>query len=127
MPVTRSARKPAARRSGAGLGFLQVSPTALLMLAFLLVPLAVMVGMSFFRSTIFGMQTTPSFANYTKLFTEPIYGRLLLKSLRMAHLRNSATRMARDPETDLSTRRFRPRWKIIKVRKRRNVDRWAMR
>ena len=54
------------------------------MLTFLLVPLAVMLGMSFFRSTIFGIETTPSLANYTKLFTEPMYGRLLLKSLRMA-------------------------------------------
>jgi len=56
------------------------------MLGFLLGPLAVMAGMSFFRSTIFGMETTPSLANYTKLFTEPMYGRLLVKSLRMALL-----------------------------------------
>ncbi|HEY0181921.1 MAG TPA: ABC transporter permease [Rhodopila sp.] len=67
-------------------GLLQLSPTALLMLLFLIVPLAVMLGMSFFRSTIFGIETTPSLANYAKLFTEPMYSMLLLKSLRMALL-----------------------------------------
>ena len=61
-----------------------VAPAVLLLLAFLLVPLGTMVGMTFFRSTMFGLETTPSLANYEKLVSEPVFVQLLLKSLRIA-------------------------------------------
>jgi spermidine/putrescine transport system permease protein len=40
--------------------------------------------MSFFRTTIFGIESTPSLGNYVKFIEEPMYGALLLKSLRIA-------------------------------------------
>jgi hypothetical protein len=75
---------PIRRRLQIDFRLLRLSPMAVLMLLFLIGPLAVIVGMSFFHSTIFGIETTPMFANYAKLFTEPMYGILLLKSVRMA-------------------------------------------
>ncbi|WP_149538275.1 ABC transporter permease [Siccirubricoccus phaeus] len=63
---------------------LQLAPTALLLALFMAAPLAVMFGMSFFRATIFGLETTPSLGNYEKLVSDPLYGLLLLKSLRIS-------------------------------------------
>jgi spermidine/putrescine transport system permease protein len=63
---------------------LQAGPACLLFLIFLVAPLAVMVVMSSFKTTIFGIELTPSFANYEKFFSEWMYAGLLLKSLRMA-------------------------------------------
>lgn len=75
-----------AHTSGSRLGWLpvQVGPAACLLIVFLVVPLVVMVGMSFLRTTIFGLELTPSLANYEKFATDSLYVGLLLKSLRIA-------------------------------------------
>lgn len=63
---------------------LQAGPTGLLLLLCLAAPLAGMVVLSFLRTTIFGLELTPSLANYEKFATDGLYVGLLLKSLRMA-------------------------------------------
>lgn len=73
-----------AMRRAASLPQALIAPAMLLLTVFLLVPLGTMLGMTFFRSTMFGLETTPSLANYEKLVSEPVYALLLLKSLRIA-------------------------------------------
>jgi spermidine/putrescine transport system permease protein len=80
-PATRA---PVQRWHLPALSYGQAAPSVLLLTAFMAAPLLVMVGMSFLRTTIFGLETTPSLANYATFFTEPMYAGLLLKSFRIA-------------------------------------------
>lgn len=83
-PTARAGGARTARQKRRGWPFLQVGPALLLFLLFLIAPLAVMIGMSFFKTTIFGIEKTPSLANYAKYFSEWMYTGLLIKSLRMS-------------------------------------------
>jgi spermidine/putrescine transport system permease protein len=78
-PNTRSGS-----RLAAALAYWQLIPVFILLLIFVIVPLAVMVGMTFFRSTMFGLERQLSVANYVRLFSEPMYVGLLFKSLRIS-------------------------------------------
>lgn len=57
---------------------------ALWLVFFLLVPLVLLVAMSFWRSVPGGMEATWSVTNYEKVVSQPIYLRLLLKTARIA-------------------------------------------
>lgn len=76
---------------------LQVGPASLLLLLCLAAPIVVMIGMSFLRTTIFGLEITPSFANYEKFATDSMYVGLLVKSLRMAAVVTAAVLLVSYP------------------------------
>ncbi len=58
---------------------------ALLLLAFyLVIPVAMLVVMSFYRSTMFGITPDFSWSNYAHFAGNPMFPNLLLKSIRMA-------------------------------------------
>ena len=61
-----------------------VGPVLAVMAVGLVAPLIVMLGLTFVRSTIFGIDFTPTLANYQKLVDDSIYAALLLKSVRIA-------------------------------------------
>jgi spermidine/putrescine transport system permease protein len=61
-----------------------VAPVTVIMLAALVTPLIVMLGLTFMKATIFGIDLTPTLANYEKLLGEGIYFALLFKSVRIA-------------------------------------------
>jgi len=67
-----------------GKPWLLASPAVLWLLLFGLAPLVFMVAMSFWKSTIFGTRPDFQLGNYARQLAEPLYGTLLLKSLRIA-------------------------------------------
>lgn len=67
-----------------GKPWLLASPAVLWLLLFGLAPLVFMVAMSFWKSTIFGTRPDFQLGNYARQLSEPLYGTLLLKSLRIA-------------------------------------------
>lgn len=67
-----------------GKPWLLASPAVLWLLVFGLAPLVFMVAMSFWKSTIFGTRPDFQLGNYARQLSEPLYGTLLLKSLRIA-------------------------------------------
>jgi spermidine/putrescine transport system permease protein len=67
-----------------GRPWLLASPAVLWLLVFGLAPLVFMVAMSFWKSTIFGTRPDFQLGNYARQLSEPLYGTLLLKSLRIA-------------------------------------------
>ncbi len=67
-----------------GKPWLLASPAVLWLVVFGLAPLVFMVAMSFWKSTIFGTRPDFQLGNYARQLSEPLYGTLLLKSLRIA-------------------------------------------
>ena len=67
-----------------GRPWLLASPAVLWLVLFGLAPLVFMVAMSFWKSTIFGTRPDFQLGNYARQLTEPLYGTLLAKSLRIA-------------------------------------------
>lgn len=67
-----------------GQPYLLALPAVLWLLIFGLAPLVFMVVMSFWTSTIFGTRPDFQLGNYTRQVSEPLYGTLMLKSLRIA-------------------------------------------
>src|SRR5262249_6420129 len=63
---------------------LLVLPGAVWLLLFAVLPLAFLVVMSFWSSTIFGLSTEPTLDNYRTLLSEAVYLRVLLHTLRVA-------------------------------------------
>jgi ABC-type spermidine/putrescine transport system permease subunit I len=59
-------------------------PGVLWLLTFLILPLALMLAMTFWRSTLGGIQLTWTLENYARLFVHLVYAQLLLKSIRIA-------------------------------------------
>jgi spermidine/putrescine transport system permease protein len=64
--------------------YLQLAPLVLLMMGFAALPLAAMVGITFFKSGIFGIEPNLTLANYAKFFDDEIYVKILVKSIRIA-------------------------------------------
>ena len=62
-------------------GYVLLSPSLLVMLAFMAIPFGVMVAMSFWTPAGFDFDTTFSLGNYEAILTQPIYGALLERSL----------------------------------------------
>lgn len=67
-----------------GRPFFLLLPGVCWLLLFGIAPLAFMLTMSFWTSSIFGTKPDFVFTNYARLFTEPLYGHMVLKTLRIA-------------------------------------------
>jgi spermidine/putrescine transport system permease protein len=59
-------------------------PAVLLLLIYLMIPLVMLIVMSFYRSTLFGIVPDFSWGNYLHFTRNPMFPTLLLKSIRMA-------------------------------------------
>lgn len=75
-------RAPA--RLTAATGALLVLPGAAWLLVFSVAPLIFLIVMSFWRSTLFGISTEPTLANYRTIAADPIYITVMLHTLRIA-------------------------------------------
>ncbi|MBN1836565.1 MAG: ABC transporter permease [Spirochaetales bacterium] len=73
-----------ARRVSPPREFLKGIPITVWMLGLVLVPLAFTFLMSFYTSSGLEIQRTLSLANYKLFFTDPLYSRILFKSMRLA-------------------------------------------
>lgn len=65
-------------------GLLLAAPGVLWLLLFGVAPLGLLVVMSFWSSSIFGLSTELTLENYETLLADPVYGRVLLQTLRIA-------------------------------------------
>ena len=72
-------------------GYALLSPTLLALLLGLAMPLAVLFTLSFWIQDYLDFIRTFSLKNYTDLFQKPIYGKILIKSIRMSGLVTLAT------------------------------------
>jgi spermidine/putrescine transport system permease protein len=70
---------------------LKLLPGAGLLLVFLVVPLALLLVTSFWRSSFGGVQADWTLANYERLLSRPIYLELMLKSTRIAFMSTTLT------------------------------------
>ena len=61
-----------------------LAPGLLWLLAFVVAPFAFAVVISFWTSSIFGLIPDFQFGNYVRIFTNPVYRDLILKTLRVA-------------------------------------------
>lgn len=61
-------------------GYSLMSPALLLLLVGILLPFVVLVAMSLWTRQGFGFDTTPTMANYWRVFQEPIFSALLFRS-----------------------------------------------
>jgi len=73
-----------ARRVSSPREFLKGVPITVWMLALVVVPLAFTFVMSFYTSSGLMIDQTLSLANYKLFFTDPLYSRILFKSMRLA-------------------------------------------
>ena len=73
-------------RSGRSLAhpWLFAAPSVLWLVAFALVPIGLMIAMSFWTSTISGTRPDFSLANYLRIIDSPLYREQLIKTLRIA-------------------------------------------
>lgn len=65
-------------------GLLLAVPATLWLLLFAVTPLFLLALMSFWTSSIFGLSTTLTLANYRTIFSEPVYWLALLQTIRIA-------------------------------------------
>lgn len=72
-------------------GFALMSPTLLFLLVGVAVPFFVLLLISFWTRDGFGFDTTLTFANYERIWTEPIFGALLSRSLWISGVVTVAT------------------------------------
>ena len=72
-------------------GYTLLSPTLLALLLGLAMPLAVLFTLSFWIQDYLDFFRTFSLKNYTDFFQKPIYGKILIKSIRMSGLVTLAT------------------------------------
>ncbi len=79
------------QRSEATRGFALLSPTLLIMTIGILIPIGILVAMSFWTQVGFGFDTTLTTANYQQALDRPIYGALLRRSLWMSGMATIAT------------------------------------
>jgi spermidine/putrescine transport system permease protein len=88
------------------------APAVLWLVVFGLAPLLFMVAMSFWKSTIFGTRPDFQLGNYARQIAEPLYGQLLLKSLRIATVSTLLALLVSYPIAYFLTR-LRGAWKGI--------------
>src|SRR5678816_2598432 len=74
------------RRRREWVGGLLVLPALAWLLIFTLVPMAMLVVISLWTATPFGIAPTWTAANYRSVFTEPVYLSVLVRTLRIAVL-----------------------------------------
>ncbi|MDU8943648.1 ABC transporter permease [Ovoidimarina sediminis] len=90
---------PAPRRGLAALfyrnetlrGYTLMSPTLVILTIGIIIPLAILVVMSFWTRDGFGFDTTMTTANYERIWTEPIFGALLQRSFWISGVATVAT------------------------------------
>jgi len=84
--VTTAIRQTAFRRrlAGSGPGWTLALPAVLFLLVFTVMPLGLMVGMSFWKSTIFGTRPDFIFDNYIRVFSNWLYVGQLINTLALA-------------------------------------------
>lgn len=75
---------PTSMRSRRKFGALLVAPAVLWLAVFAIGPLVFMVVVSFWTASVFGLSTELSTKSYESLIAEPVYGRVLLQTLRIA-------------------------------------------
>jgi len=63
---------------------LSVVPACLLLTFYLVIPIAMLIVMSFYRSTLFGVVPDFSWNNYLHFWRNPMFPNLLLRSIRLA-------------------------------------------
>ena len=78
-------------RSEALRGYTLMSPTVVLMLVALALPLALLTVMSFWTQTYLDFDKTPTLANYQRFIDKPIYPKLLWRSIRISAFVTLAT------------------------------------
>src|SRR5262245_3996433 len=61
-----------------------LTPGLVWLLAFVVVPFGFAIALSFWTSSIFGLTPDFQFGTYALIFTNPLYGALILKTLRVA-------------------------------------------
>jgi spermidine/putrescine transport system permease protein len=85
---TKAVSMPGARsngpRRGGFLTALLVAPAVVWLVVFGLAPLVVLVLMSFWQSTIFGLSTEFTLDNYRLLLADPVYALVIMQTLRIA-------------------------------------------
>ena len=84
------------------------------LLLFGLAPLGFMLVMSFWKSSIFGTTPDLNIGNYARLVDSPLYGGLLLKTLRVAFASTLIALVISYPVAYFLTR-LSPRWKAVFV------------
>lgn len=84
--MTTAIRQTAFRRrlAGSGPGWTLALPAVLFLLVFTVMPLGLMVGMSFWKSTIFGTRPDFIFDNYIRVFSNWLYVGQLINTLALA-------------------------------------------
>jgi spermidine/putrescine transport system permease protein len=95
-----------------GRPYLLALPTVLWLVVFAVVPLGFMLIMSFWTSSVFGTKPAFQFGNYARQLSEPLYGTLLLKTLRIAAITTLITAIISFPIAYLMTR-MRGAWKSL--------------
>jgi spermidine/putrescine transport system permease protein len=81
-PTRDRARRPLT--GGALTSWLELAPMTALMALFVVVPIAAMTGLTFFKSGLFGIEPAPTLANYGKLVGDEMYGIVLFRTLCLA-------------------------------------------
>lgn len=79
------------QRSEAARGYTLLAPTLTVMTIGILVPFGILIAMSFWTQTGFDFDATFTTANYEKAGARPIYGALLMRSLKMSGMATVAT------------------------------------
>ncbi len=79
------------QRSEALRGYLLMSPTLVILTIGIIIPFAIMTVMSFWSRAGHGFDTTMTFANYARTWSEPIFGALLQRSLWISGIATMAT------------------------------------
>jgi spermidine/putrescine transport system permease protein len=70
--------------AGAWRGVLLVTPGMAWLMVFAIAPVGLLVCLSFWTTTIFGISTDFTLDNFHTLFADPVYGLILLKTLRVS-------------------------------------------
>ncbi|NIA69357.1 ABC transporter permease [Pelagibius litoralis] len=72
-------------------GYTMLSPTMLVMAVGILAPFIILLAMSFWTRQGFEFDTTPTFANYARAMSEPIFGAFLARSFWVSGIATVAT------------------------------------
>ena len=86
-----AARGPSILRGEAAKGYTLLAPALAVMTVGIILPVAVLVAMSFWTRQGFGFDMTPTLANYLRAWNEPIFGTFLLRSFWISGIATVAT------------------------------------
>ena len=72
-------------------GYLLMSPTLVILTIGIIIPFVILLVMSFWTRQGFGFDTTMTFSNYVRVWSEPIFGALLQRSFWISGAATLAT------------------------------------